>query len=125
MLVDNCEHVLGSVAELVPFLQRERAGLVVVATSREPIGLGAERLYRVGPLAVDGGDGSGTTGRGPAVELFLQRARDGGATLDDDGATLATVTKICRDLDRPAARDPARRRPGAVDVDHGPEQAPG
>ncbi|CAO5171226.1 putative ATPase [Frankia sp. AiPs1] len=63
LLLDNCEHLLAAVAELVAFLVATVADLRVLTTSRAPLAIGAERVYLLAELA-----------RGDAIELFGQRA---------------------------------------------------
>jgi predicted ATPase/DNA-binding CsgD family transcriptional regulator len=60
--LDNCEHVLGAAADVAVDLAR--AGVRVLATSREPLGVAGEVVWRVPPLT--GAD---------AVTLFRERAR--------------------------------------------------
>ena len=43
-VLDNCEHLLGPIAELVRVLEQACAELVVLATSREGLGISGERL---------------------------------------------------------------------------------
>ncbi|XVU24112.1 AfsR/SARP family transcriptional regulator [Actinoplanes sp. CA-054009] len=50
LLLDNCEHVVAAVAELVVELLGRCPGLRVLATSREPLGVDGERLLPVAPL---------------------------------------------------------------------------
>jgi predicted ATPase/class 3 adenylate cyclase len=61
--IDNCEHLVSVVAELVDGLVRGCPGVVVVASSRERLGLQAERIYDVPPMGI--GDGHA---------LFVERA---------------------------------------------------
>ena len=63
MVIDNCEHLIGSVAELVAFLVSTTADLRVLTTSRAPLSIAAEHVYLLGELeTVD------------AAELFRERA---------------------------------------------------
>jgi len=63
IVVDNCEHLVAGAAELVSRLVRGCPKVVVVASSRERLGLQAERIYEVPPMAI--GDGHA---------LFVERA---------------------------------------------------
>lgn len=63
IVVDNCEHLVAGVAELVGQLVGGCPKVVVVASSRERLGLQAERVYEVPPMAM--GDGHA---------LFVERA---------------------------------------------------
>jgi predicted ATPase/DNA-binding SARP family transcriptional activator len=72
LLVDNAEHLIGAVAALVAELLSRCEGLGVIVTSREALRTAGERVISVEPFA-------GATA-GDAVELFLQRAADLGAS---------------------------------------------
>jgi predicted ATPase/class 3 adenylate cyclase/DNA-binding CsgD family transcriptional regulator len=89
LVLDNCEHLLDASAEVVVALLGAAAGLTLVATSREPIGVGGEVSWRVPSLPVTD----------KAIELFIDRARRARPdfVVTDDNA--ATVTEICRRLD--------------------------
>src|SRR5262245_29510895 len=58
VVLDNCEHVIGACAKLADALLRNCPGVALLATSREPLGIGGEHVYRVPSLAVpvDGAD---------------------------------------------------------------------
>jgi predicted ATPase len=88
LVVDNCEHVLDAAAELVEVVARECPGVVVLATSREGLGVSGERILSVGPLAP-----------ASAVSLFLSRTRDVRALPEVDDGTLAAVRHVCQRLD--------------------------
>jgi predicted ATPase/DNA-binding SARP family transcriptional activator len=63
LILDNCEHVVEAVADLVAVLVARAPMLRVLTTSRAPLGLAAERVYPLPQL-----------GRQDAVELFRERA---------------------------------------------------
>lgn len=92
LLVDNCEHVLEPVAELVDHLLGRCPNVAVVATSRERLRVPGERLCPVPPLPVDGDDS-------PAVQLFVERARAATPDFAPDGDELAVASDIVRRLD--------------------------
>ncbi len=100
LLLDNCEHVIGACAKLGDALLRGCPGLGLLATSREPLGIGGERVYRVPSLSVpaDGAD-SGVIHAAEAVRLLADRAAAQGVALGGDGETAAVVGRICRRLD--------------------------
>jgi predicted ATPase len=50
VLLDNCEHLIDACAKLADALLRGCPGLVLLATSREPLGIDGERVYRVPSL---------------------------------------------------------------------------
>jgi predicted ATPase/class 3 adenylate cyclase len=90
LLFDNCEHLLDSCAEVADVLLGERCpGLRILATSREPLGLEGERVFRVPSLDI----------AGEAVALFVERARSVQPDLRIDARSEATVAEICRRLD--------------------------
>lgn len=68
LVLDNCEHVLDAVAELVEELLVDGSESAVLATSREPLDIAGEQVHALRPLAT--GDDS------PAVELFLERLEE-------------------------------------------------
>jgi predicted ATPase len=88
LIFDNCEHVLDAAAELVDAVVRECPNVVVLATSREGLGVGGERIVPVGSLASS-----------PAVSLFLSRARDVRPLPAVDDEMLASVEQVCQRLD--------------------------
>ena len=47
LLLDNCEHVIGDVADLVEAILESAEGVQVIATSREPLGLDGEVVRRL------------------------------------------------------------------------------
>ncbi len=100
LVLDNCEHVVEPVADLVAGLLRAAPGAVVVATSREPLGITGELVWEVPPLAVPAGaDDPETVRRSPAARLFAARAaaRHRGFRLDE--RTAPAVARLCRRLD--------------------------
>lgn len=88
LVVDNCEHVLADAATLVDRITRECPEVTVLATSREPLGIEAERLLPVAPLSeVD------------ATHLFAERARSVRPDFDLRHEPVGAVAEICRRLD--------------------------
>jgi non-specific serine/threonine protein kinase len=74
----------------------------VLATSRGPLRLAAERVWPVGPLAVpepDAPPAAAALARVPAVELFVRRARAADPAFALDGSNAAAVAGIVRRLD--------------------------
>ena len=77
LLLDNCEHLRADLAAFAEELIRASHSLTVLATSREILGLRAERRFELAPLSVAGEEGTDPS-RSHAVELFLRRAGDAG-----------------------------------------------
>jgi predicted ATPase len=92
VVVDNCEHVLDAVAEVVEKILARSNSVTVLATSREGLRAAGEHLWPVPSLDVRAGANSA------AVELFVDRAR---AVVPGFGlaADAAAVIEICRRLD--------------------------
>ena len=101
-MLDNCEHVLTGVRPLVADLLGVAPGLTVLATSRAPLRLVAERLAPVLPLAVPARGQSppvAELGRIAAVELFVQRARAVRPGFALTEANAPAVAQICAGLE--------------------------
>ena len=132
LALDNCEHLLDACAEVAGRLLASSPGLRLLMTSREPLRLAAETVWRVPPLAVTPppeppppgpsaagtGDGLRTAFHDEAVQLFADRAaavRSGFAVGPDNAADVAD---ICRALDGlPLAIELAAARIGVLSVE--------
>jgi non-specific serine/threonine protein kinase len=106
VVLDNCEHLVDACARLADALLRACAGLRILATSREALGIAGEVPYRVPSLAVPEAR-AGARGPAPvealagceAVELFAARAavvQPGFAVTERNAAAVA---EVCRRLD--------------------------
>ncbi|MFI7442909.1 AfsR/SARP family transcriptional regulator [Nonomuraea indica] len=97
LVIDNCEHLLDGVRDLTGVLLSCCPRLRLLATSREPLGLAAEHVSRLAPLALP--HSAEDPSRVPSVALFLDRAhrvRPGPPPTPDD---LRAVADIVRRLD--------------------------
>jgi predicted ATPase/class 3 adenylate cyclase len=102
LILDNCEHLAETVCARVSDLLERCPHVGVLATSRTPLGLRAERVHRLDPLLCDGPDS-------PAVRLFRDRAA--AAELGDEG----TLVQLCAELDGlPLAIELAAARTSAM-----------
>jgi predicted ATPase/class 3 adenylate cyclase len=116
LILDNCEHLLDPVAELVDALERACPGVVVLATSREGLALEGERVLPIPALSAPATDADVVTvADSEAVRLFLDRA----VWVDPDFAltegNAAAVAQVCRRLDGlPLAIELAAARIGAT-----------
>jgi predicted ATPase/class 3 adenylate cyclase len=105
LLFDDCDHVLGAVAEVVDELLRGCAGLRVLATSREALGIPGETLFPVGsmslpaPEAVVSVQSLETIAEVEAVRLFVDRARAVQPSFALTERNAVAVAQICRRLD--------------------------
>jgi predicted ATPase/DNA-binding CsgD family transcriptional regulator len=75
LVLDNCEHLLQSCAELVHGVSSAAPGVRILATSREPLGLSGEQLLSVPPLPVPETATADLDVVEPAVTLLTERAR--------------------------------------------------
>jgi predicted ATPase len=94
LVIDNCEHVVDRVADLVEAILAASATVTILATSREGLGVSEEQLWRVPSLDVNSGTESA------AVNLFVDRAQSivSDFSLAQPGEADAVV-EICRRLD--------------------------
>ncbi|WP_443798014.1 ATP-binding protein, partial [Burkholderia cepacia] len=100
LVLDNAEHVVDLVADLVDTLTSRAPSLRVLATSREPLHISAEAVFRVSPLAVPDSDAPlDEIVRHSAVELFLARIRAATPDCAVDAAGIRLIGDICRRLD--------------------------
>jgi predicted ATPase len=86
--LDNCEHLLEASAELAEALLRSCPEVSVLATSREPLGVAGETVWRVPSLHDD-----------EAVALFVDRASRVRPWFTLDATNEAAVRTLCRRLD--------------------------
>jgi predicted ATPase len=100
LVLDNCEHLVAGAAAMADLLLARCPALLVLATSREPLGVTGEVLHLVGPLALpDDGVTPEEALSYPAVRLFADRAAAARPGFAVDGATLGPVLRICGALD--------------------------
>jgi predicted ATPase len=101
LLLDNCERVLESASDIAALLAA-CPHLAILATSREPLHIRAERDIAVAPLPIP------EPGRLPAVPelagvaavaLFVERAQAANASFALTAENAAAVAGICRRLD--------------------------
>ena len=92
LILDNCEHVLDAAASLVEFIVGTGSATVIVATSREALGVPNEQAYPLSSLAVDGD-------RAAAVELFQRRAAELAPIRVWSEGEVEGIERICRRLD--------------------------
>ena len=106
LVLDNCEQVVDGCAELIVALLERSQSLRVIATSRQPLGVPGEQVWRVGGLAVTPGDlvdheaSEDTDSEDGAVSLFIERAAEASSRFDPDAPGVRdTIRRICRYLD--------------------------
>jgi predicted ATPase len=100
LVIDNCEHLLEAAARIAARISAEVPGTRLLTTSRAPLNVRGEVVYRLTPLSLP--DGKWTAGSllaSDAVRLFVDRAvlADPGFVLDE--STAESVVEIVRSLD--------------------------
>lgn len=100
LVLDNCEHVVSAVAQLVEELIARLPRLHVLATSREPLWVTDELNHRLAPLAVAGVDaGRAEIDTCSAVRLFRERAGARVPSSMDTDRAVGLIGEICRRID--------------------------
>jgi predicted ATPase/DNA-binding SARP family transcriptional activator len=127
LVLDNFEHLLAGVTLPADLLTR-CPRLTILATSREPLRVAAERLYAVDPLAVPPEGEAPLPGdqRYPSVALFLERAVAHDPDFRLDRGSAPHIHHVCRRLDGlPLALELAAARVGVLDADELAERLDG
>ena len=88
LIVDNCEHVILSSAELAAALLGGCRNLRILATSREPLGVAGETVWRLEPLQPS-----------DARRLFVERSRQHDPRFIPNPESEAAITAICARVD--------------------------
>ena len=119
LIIDNCEHVLNACASLSEALLRETVRLTIIATSREPLRIGAERIYPLGTLPLPDPDAEAQMiAKSDAVQLFVARARQHRPGFDLRDRRAHAVAEICVRLDgMPLALELAAARVAVLPVE--------
>ena len=123
LALDNCEHLLDACAQVGRRLLASAPGLRLLNTSREPLSVAAETIWRVPPLSVapagaDPAAAASGADRYEAVRLFADRAAASRPGFAVGPGNIAAVTSICRALDgMPLAIELAAARVRALSVE--------
>jgi len=120
IVLDNCEHLIGGCAKTAETILQRCPKVHLIATSREPLGIAGERVYRVPPLSLPAAAESdpAVAASCDAVALLADRARAQGVSLALDAVTSATVVSVCRRLDgMPLAIELAAARLRSMSLD--------
>ncbi len=102
LLLDNCEHVVQGAAATVDALTAACAGITVLSTSREPLGVPGERLWAIASMALPDEHepvDAAALERHEATQLFLDRAVIARPGFEVGEADAPAVARICRRLD--------------------------
>jgi len=102
VVLDNCEHLAAEAARLAERVLGACPGVRILATSREPLGVGAETTWRVPSLSVPGA-GERLVAQSlagyEAVGLFVERAGQVKPGFTITPANAPWVGEVCRRLD--------------------------
>src|SRR5579859_8125757 len=88
LILDNCEHLLGSCAEFSYAVLRACPRVRILATSREPLGVPGETVWQVPPIEVNA-----------AQRLFLERAQAAAPDFSVPEQQVHVLMGICQRLD--------------------------
>ena len=121
LVLDNCEHLSASCAEIAKALLSASPNLKILATSREPMRVRGETTYPVLPLPAPerrGAIDADAILRSDAVRLFVDRAIAAQPAFAVTDGNAAAVAEICRHLDGlPLAIELAAARVRALSVE--------
>jgi predicted ATPase/class 3 adenylate cyclase/DNA-binding CsgD family transcriptional regulator len=102
VVLDNCEHLIEAAADLAEALLRGCPHVVVLATSREPLGVPGESDWPVPPLSLPlhaGLEPPAVVARSDAGALFVERASKALPSFELTDGNAPPVARICRELD--------------------------
>jgi predicted ATPase/DNA-binding XRE family transcriptional regulator len=101
IVLDNCEHVVSNCAKVADTLLRHCQKLRLIATSREPLSIAGETVYRVPSLSLPSADDDSVAAAesSDAVRLLAERANAQGVSLPLNAATVPLLASVCRRLD--------------------------
>ena len=120
LLLDNCEHLLDACARLAEAILRSCPGVTVLATSREALGVGGERVYRIPSLlfpATSETMKAEEVRNFDAMQLFVERAVEHQPSFSLNDTNCKAVASISRRLDgMPLAIELAAARLSSLSV---------
>jgi len=121
LVLDNCEHLINACATLTEKLLRSVPNLRILVTSREPLAIAGEAVFRVPSLGLPDADRLAdviSLGGHESVELFVDRARSVKSTFAITDANALSVAKLCVQLEgMPLAIELAASRLNALTVE--------
>jgi predicted ATPase/class 3 adenylate cyclase len=101
LVVDNCEHLIDTCAQLIEDLLQSCPNMKIIASSREALGISGELVYRVPSLSVPR-DASATPlelARSESVQLFVERAAAANPRFTLSEHNAPAIAQITRRLD--------------------------
>lgn len=126
VVLDNCEHLLEAASTFTDRVLDGTGSATILATSREPLRLRTEQVYRLDPLSLppdelDPADHDGESvdpnAYGPCIQLFTDRASRVDADFRLTRSNAPLVAGLCRRLDGlPLGIELAASRIGSLDI---------
>jgi len=102
LVLDNCEHLIETIADLAERLMQLGSGMHLLVTSREPLRANGESVHRLAALSSPE-DGKHVSlehaHEYPSITLFFDRARAANDAFSLTEANVKAVGDICRRLD--------------------------
>jgi len=121
LILDNCEHLLDAAARLADSIGKNCPNVHLVATSREPLAIGGEQVYRVPSLSTPDPkkkESVESLEQYEAVRLFIDRAVLAQPNFHVTNENAPAVAQICHRLDGiPLALELAAARVRAMPVE--------
>jgi non-specific serine/threonine protein kinase len=99
LVLDNCEHLVGAVADLCETMLLAADDVRVLASSQEPLRVAGETRYRLAPLSVPQPDEQADSPESEAVRLFADRARRVDPHFRIDPESAPAVARLVTRLD--------------------------
>jgi predicted ATPase/DNA-binding XRE family transcriptional regulator len=101
IVLDNCEHLVSNCAKVADTLLRHCPKLRLIATSREPLSIIGETVYRVPSLSLPAADDDSVAAAqsSDAIRLLAERAGAQGVRIILTADTVPLVASVCRRLD--------------------------
>jgi len=117
LVLDNCEHMVSSLARIGTQVLQGCPGVTILATSREPLRVRGERTWRVPALSLPTDDSLDALAAAESAALFRERALAGRPDLTIGAADAPALATICRRLDGlPLALELAAARAGMLSL---------
>ena len=121
LVLDNCEHLVAACASLSADLLRACPGVHILASSREPLNVAGEQVYRVPPLTLPDprrAQTAETLSQFEAVRLFIERAQAVQPSFAVTSGNAPAVAQVCFHLDGiPLALELAAARVRSLSVE--------
>jgi len=119
LILDNCEHVVEAVAQFSETLLRTACEPIVIATSRQPLRINGEQVYRLGPLSLPAPHATTEAVQASeAVQLFVDRSQHQAFAFALDGSNASHIAELCIRLDGiPFALELAAARIGQLTIE--------